>query len=107
MWPASTGNVSIAMIISSPQTCVLSSHTPTVSPKSGPESSLYSSVLAVTFKPIETTCNINLAPSLLPLHLRQCSLRLGQPEDHVHGPVQRDGSRQFSARLLLLIGCGI
>src|SRR5262245_14078981 len=74
MWPASTGNVSIAMIISSPQTWVISSQTPTVSPKSGPESTLYSSVLGLTFKPIETSCSINLAPSLLPLHLRQGSV---------------------------------
>src|SRR5262249_53753615 len=42
MWPASTGNFSIAILVSSPQTCVTSSKTPTVSPKSGPESTLYS-----------------------------------------------------------------
>ena len=49
---------------------------------------------------------MNLAPSLLPLYLRQCSLRLRQPEDHVHGPVQRDGSGQLGTSLRLL-GYGI
>src|SRR6266849_5994777 len=28
-----------------------------------------------------------------PLHLHQCGLRLGQPERHVHGPIQGDGYR--------------
>src|SRR4029450_1299241 len=104
MWPASTGNVSIAMMVSSPQRCVTLAKTPTVSLKSGLESTLYSSVLGVPFKPIETTCRINLTPSLLPLHLRQGSLRLGQPEYHGHGPVQCDGSGELGASLLLLIG---
>src|SRR6266478_6385845 len=46
------------------------------------------------------------SPSL-PLDLRQCSLRLGQPEGHLHGPVQVYGSRQLSTGLLPLTGRGI
>ena len=45
--------------------------------------------------------------SLLALHLRQRCLRLGQPEGHVHGAVERDSSGQLSARLLLLAGLEI
>jgi len=37
------------------------------------------------------------------LHLRQRRLGLGQPEGHVHGPVQVDGSGQRSAGLLRLV----
>src|SRR5262249_20138277 len=45
---------------------------------------------------------ISLALALQLLHLRQRRLRLGQPEGHVHRPIQRHGSRQLGAGLLLL-----
>ena len=34
---------------------------------------------------------------LLTLHLRQYGFGLGEPEDHVHGPVEDNGSGQGSA----------
>ncbi len=43
-------------------------------------------------------------------HFTTCAsaaLRLGQPEGHVHGAVQVDGGRQFSAGLLPLVDLGI
>src|SRR5215470_5872501 len=40
-------------------------------------------------------------------HLRQRRLRLGQPEGHVHGPIQRYGSGQLGAGLLWLAALGI
>src|SRR5262245_16839184 len=43
----------------------------------------------------------------LPFHLRQHRLCLGQPEGHVHGPVQGDSSGQFSMGLLALTSRGI
>jgi hypothetical protein len=41
---------------------------------------------------------------LLPLHLRQRRLRLGQPERHVHGAVEVDGGGQGGAGLLPTTG---
>ena len=40
-------------------------------------------------------------------HLRQCRLRLGQPEGHVHGAAQVNGARQFSTGLLRLVDLGV
>src|SRR5712691_7031267 len=40
-------------------------------------------------------------------HLRQCGFRLGQPEGHVHGPVQRDGGGQGGTGQPPLAGRGI
>jgi len=42
-----------------------------------------------------------------PLDLRQYRLCLGQPEGHVHRPVQVDGGAQCRTSLLLLAGHGI
>src|SRR5262249_33509123 len=39
---------------------------------------------------------------LLSLHLRQYRLSLGEPEGHLHGPVQVDGGIQMGTGLLLL-----
>ena len=44
---------------------------------------------------------------LLPLHLCQRRLGLGQPEGHVHGAVQLDGSGQLGAGLLPLARLGV
>ena len=41
---------------------------------------------------------------LLALHLRQCGFGLGQPEGHVHGPVEVDGGGQGGAGLLSTAG---
>ena len=46
-------------------------------------------------------------PQSAPFDLRQRSLRLGQPEGHLHGPVHRDGRGQLGAGLFPLTGCGI
>ena len=48
-----------------------------------------------------------LLPWSSPLHLCQRRLRLGQPEGHLHSPVQVDGSRQLCTGLLPLTGRGI
>src|SRR5262245_63695646 len=41
------------------------------------------------------------------LYLRQRRFRLGQPEGHLHGTVEVDGSRKCRADLLPLAGRGI
>src|SRR5262245_59607262 len=51
-----------------------------------------------------------VCPSLhwpCPARLRQCGFRLREPEMHLHGMVQRDGSGQRSARLLPLACPGV
>ena len=38
----------------------------------------------------------------LPCDLSHCTLRLGQPEDHIHGAVEADRDGELEARLFLL-----
>src|SRR4029453_7556062 len=40
-------------------------------------------------------------------HLRQCRLRLRQPQDHLHGAVEIDRGRECRAGLLPLAGLGV
>src|SRR5712691_3568071 len=52
-------------------------------------------------------CSAPVALLLLFFHLRQRLLCLGEPEGHVHGAVQVDGSSQGRTRLLPLASPGV
>src|SRR5262245_23955610 len=52
-------------------------------------------------------CSIPVQKPSALLHLHQCCLRLGQPEGHVHGPVEVDSGGQCGLRLLPLAGPGV